>query len=443
MNYHRRVLQFVTLITLSLLLLSFAVECFHIEWKPLQNISILSDVFKKKRTKHDSIVVTQPLVTIGDSLQKTFKEFNTPNKLTAYYTDTNNVVLSSFVRKLDELKKGKRKKMRIAFLGDSMIEDDFITLTLRRMLQQEFGGYGIGYMPMTSELAGAMTKASLSSSSNWIETNFRNNSNKSTLFISGRVFSADGDAWTEVHDKTASPNQVLNKYLLFGSTKGTTVACNGMSLSSKQDFNIALLDSAVGNRFKVTASAGLPVYGVSLESPIGITVDNFSFRGNNGYEFSRFDSSFLAAIAGKHPYDLIIMQYGINLIVKASDEKFNWYYEPMKKSVAKIKASFPEADVLLLSCADRAFRNGSNYETAAGIPNIVAMQQKIAYESGVAFYNTFISMGGEGSMARWVEAKPSLAYRDYMHPNALGSEVIGKGIYDAIMFEYRKIAGKK
>jgi lysophospholipase L1-like esterase len=443
MNYHKRVLQFVALITLSLFALSFVVEYFHIEWKPLQNISILSDVFKKKKIKADSIAVAEPLAAVGDSMQKRFVAFDQPHRLTAYYADTNNVVLKNFVRKLDELKKGKRKKLRIAFLGDSMIEDDFITLTLRKMLQQEFGGYGIGYMPMSSEFAGSRTTASLSSSSNWSESNFRNNPNKTALFISGRVFTVDASAWTEVEDKTALPSQALDKYVLFGSTNGTSVICNNSNLSSKQNFNVRLLDSAVGNKFKVTTGAGLPVYGISMESPTGITVDNFSFRGNSGYEFAKFDSSYLSAIAKEHGYDLIVMQYGINLIAKASDEKFNWYYEPMKKSVAKMKTCFADADVLMISCADRAFRNGSNYETAAGIPTIVALQQKIAYETGVAFYNTFSSMGGEGSIVKWVEEKPSLAYKDYMHPNAQGSEVIGKSIYDAIMYEYKKIAGKK
>jgi hypothetical protein len=52
-------------------------------------------------------------------------------------------------------------------------------------------------------------------------------------------------------------------------------------------------------------------------------------------------------------------------------------------------------------------------------------------------------MGGEGSMVRWVESDPPLAYKDYMHPNDRGSEIIGKSIYDAITYEYRKMINKK
>ncbi len=445
MNYHKRVLWFVIIITVSLFTLSFITAYFDIQWKPLRNISILSDILKKKGKKKELIAVVEPAANTTDTLHKKFIDFDLPNRVTAYYADTNNVALKNFVRRLDELKQGKRKKIRIAFLGDSMIEDDFISLTLRRLMQQYFGGYGVGYLPMSSELAGSRTTANIYSSDNWAEANFRNNPNKSALFISGRSFTTDGIAWTAVEDKTAPPSQALGKYLLFGNVASSTVNCNNSNIEvvGKESFNSALLDSSIGNKMKVTVNAGLPVFGVSLEALNGVTVDNFSFRGNSGWEFSKFDSAFLGAIAKNHSYDLIIMQYGVNLFDKSTDEKFDWYYQPMKKSVGRIKASFPGADILLMSCADRAFRYGNEYLTATGMPVIVGMQQKIAYENGIAFYNTFSSMGGDGSMNKWVNDKPALAYKDYMHPNDRGSEVIGKSIYDAIMYEYQKYINKK
>ena len=115
----------------------------------------------------------------------------------------------------------------------------------------------------------------------------------------------------------------------------------------------------------------------------------------------------------------------------------------MKKSVAKLKSCFSNADILLMGCADRSFRYGANYETAKGLPVIIAMQQKIAYETGVCFYNTFSTMGGDGSMISWVNCKPPLAYKDYMHPNARGSEVMGTSLFNAIMKEYNKFQKSK
>jgi lysophospholipase L1-like esterase len=50
----------------------------------------------------------------------------------------------------------------------------------------------------------------------------------------------------------------------------------------------------------------------------------------------------------------------------------------------------------------------------------------------------FDAMGGEGSMANWVNEKPRLANKDYTHINAKGGEVLGQKLFDAILFEVKK-----
>lgn len=441
MNYHKRVLQFILIVFSFLFILSFVPFFFHTEIKTLQNVSILSDVIKLKDTVNISSTNSKAVTVVTADGTKQFSSFSTPKRVTAYYADTNNINLKKFVAKLTELKKGKRKKIRIAYLGDSMIEDDFISLTLRSLMQQQFGGYGVGYLPMSSALTGGRTTATVNSSDAWVEYNFRNNPAKNTLFISGRNFVTNGTAFAEIKDKTIVANLPVNKYLLYGNTlASTSVQFNSTNIRIPQTekFNAYLLDSSSNSNFRITVGSGLSVFGVSSESPTGVTVDNFSFRGNSGQEFAGFDSVFLQTINKLHTYDLIIMQYGVNLFDKPSDMKFDWYYQPMKKSVAKLKNCFPEADLLLLGCADRSFRYDNTYATAKGLPVIINMQQKIAFENGIHFYNTFESMGGNGSMVNWVNSKPPLAYKDYMHPNAAGSAVLGQGLFTAIMIEYNK-----
>ena len=43
-------------------------------------------------------------------------------------------------------------KVRIAYFGDSMIEGDLVTQTLRHQMQEIFGGQGVGFVPTTSLL---------------------------------------------------------------------------------------------------------------------------------------------------------------------------------------------------------------------------------------------------------------------------------------------------
>jgi lysophospholipase L1-like esterase len=47
-------------------------------------------------------------------------------------------------------------------------------------------------------------------------------------------------------------------------------------------------------------------------------------------------------------------------------------------------------------------------------------------------------MGGENSMVKWVNQKPPLANKDYIHFNHRGAEVIGDYMFQAIKNEYRK-----
>jgi hypothetical protein len=449
MNNHKRVLWFVVITTFLLFLLSLLITFFSIEYEPLKNISIVSDIFRLQKKSFDT--VKQPIDTLlvvdsktpidSSSTQKKFKLYQTPNRVTNYAIDSSIIALPIFIQKLDELKKGKRKKIRIAFLGDSMIEDDLITQTFRTLMQQRFGGYGVGFLPVSYPVANGRITASISASDNWKEINFRNNTDKTTLFISGRCFFATGHSVTEIVDKTAKNNLPLQKYLLYGKANAADVVANGkqIKIAANTNFNSILLDSSSLNKLKLEVNNQMPVFGVSLESPVGIVVDNFSFRGNSGTDFAKMDAAFLQSIAANHTYDLIVLQYGVNIFEKATDENFDWYSIPMKKSIQKLKASFSSADILLMSTADRSFRYGTEYKTAKGMNALLYLQQKIAYESDIAFYNTFMSIGGEGSMVNWVNSKPPLAYKDFMHPNSLGSTIIGRSLFESVLYEYQKI----
>jgi lysophospholipase L1-like esterase len=186
------------------------------------------------------------------------------------------------------------------------------------------------------------------------------------------------------------------------------------------------------------ANESLPVYGISFESPSGLFLDNFSFRGITGIELARIDSSFMKAIATNNPYDLIIFQYGVNLLFRPNDRNFNWYAKAMIPVVKKFRNCFNKVDFLLVSTADRAFRYGGEYKSAVGIDSLIKIQATVAYETGSAFYNQFASMGGANSIVDWAKRNPPLAGKDYVHPNHRGAELLGTWLFEAIMNEYKK-----
>ena len=49
------------------------------------------------------------------------------------------------------LKNSKKKQVRIAHYGDSIIEGDLITADFRQKMQSKFGGKGVGFLSITSQ----------------------------------------------------------------------------------------------------------------------------------------------------------------------------------------------------------------------------------------------------------------------------------------------------
>jgi lysophospholipase L1-like esterase len=187
------------------------------------------------------------------------------------------------------------------------------------------------------------------------------------------------------------------------------------------------------------AAPQLPVYGISIESENGVFVDNFSFRGITGIELAGLDSAFLRSIAEENPYDLIVLQYGVNLLYRPKETDFDWYGRAMVPILEKLQRCFAPAELVVVSTADRAFRQGGKYQTAIGLDSLVQTQAKAARDAGALFYNQFTSMGGTNSIVEWAKAKPSLANKDHVHPNGRGSEILARYFFEAILKEYQKI----
>ena len=82
---------------------------------------------------------------------------------------------------------------------------------------------------------------------------------------------------------------------------------------------------------------------------------------------------------------------------------------------------------MLLSVGDRDYKTeDGELRTMPGVKNLIRYQQNIAAESGIAFWNMFEAMGGEGSMANLVHAKPSMANYDYTHNQLPGRQTSGR-----------------
>jgi lysophospholipase L1-like esterase len=192
-------------------------------------------------------------------------------------------------------------------------------------------------------------------------------------------------------------------------------------------------------KFTVRVESGkVRLYGVEfsksrpgvLYSSLGVNGANITLLGH------AFNGPHWAAQLRHYRPDLVVLAYGTN---ESGFPKFvdsTWGAE-MKNVVKRLQAALPEASILLMSPMDRGVRNDrGEIETIDALPRLVKIEARVADETGVAFFNTFQAMGGEGTMARWYAAEPRLVGADYIHPMPAGAKIVGELLYGSLRDGY-------
>ena len=106
----------------------------------------------------------------------------------------------------------------------------------------------------------------------------------------------------------------------------------------------------------------------------------------------------------------------------------------MSQAIRHLRQAFPHASILVVSMSDRDQRTEAGLRTMRGVETLVAYQQIMASDCGVAFFNLFQAMGGRESMKQLVDQ--GLANKDYTHINFRGGRHLAHLLYDAIMAGY-------
>jgi len=145
--------------------------------------------------------------------------------------------------------------------------------------------------------------------------------------------------------------------------------------------------------------------------------------------------------------DLVVIAFGTNESGFPEFVDGTWGKE-LAAVVHRVQAAVPGVSVLLMSPMDRGEKKTSGeIETIATLPREVKIETGVAKETGVAFFNTFQAMGGEGTMARWYAAEPRLVGADYIHPMPGGAKIVGELLYNALRdgyngYKLRQLGGR-
>lgn len=349
------------------------------------------------------------------------------------------------------------RPVRIAYFGDSFIEGDILTADLRALFQERFGGVGVGYVPVTSNVSGFRptvkhTFSGWESHSITDSTGFR----RSLQDISNHYFIPVPGASVTLTGSKNYASQLdtchTSSFYFFSPDSITlSVQVNGgedrefLFPGDSVEMQAATVEGRIGSvRWNVRQlGESARCFAATMDAAEGVQLDNFSTRGSSGQQLAGIPLATLKAYNRLRTYDLIVLQYGLNV---ASEKVMNYSYytHEMEKVVAHLKNAFPEASILIVSIGDRESKTETGeLRTMPGVKNLVRFQQALAAQTHTAFWNMFEAMGGEGSMVEMVNSKPSMANYDYTHINFRGGKHLAKILFEALMYDMEQYEKRK
>ena len=328
--------------------------------------------------------------------------------------------------------------VRVVHYGDSQIEEDRITNILRERWQKKYGGGGVGLIPLHQTIPtrsisqrlsiNGITQKAQGGPKRYIIYGPRSmRLNNNDYGVMGQVAVMDStlvagseDILLTIEPMTKQPKT----YNYFSRVRLLTDSVSISSpLASSPDNLLHLPDSTT--RCELRLQGRGKVYGVSLETPTGVIVDNIPMRGCSGNIFTRLDSTTLRAFYSETNTRLIILQFGGNMIPQTENPAtINGYVKTLRQQVRLLRACAPQASILFIGPSDMSTRIDGEMKTYPMVPYLDRMLRKMAHEEQIAYWSMYNAMGGENSMVKWVEI--GLAGSDYVHFTRSGANKIGK-----------------
>ena len=330
------------------------------------------------------------------------------------------------------LGKAAEQSVRVVHFGDSQIEEDRISMIIRRRLQDRFGGGGIGLVPMVQTIPTYTAKQTL------------------------------------LQDDHEVPNTTVRRYLSYGPSSMRLKDDNRYGpmaqaayITEPIDVHIELLrdrvptydydrirvlctdsvlftnvtDSATQRSATIHFEGEGFVYGISLETSTGVQVDNIPMRGAAGTNFTSMNRQQFADYFRETNTALIIMQFGGNAMpsirTQAAVDK---YIASMRQQIRFILSAAPNASLLFIGPSDMLTVVDGEQQTYPMLPIMDRSLATMVAEEGGAYYSLFRLMGGAGSMVSWRDK--GLAGDDLIHFTRSGAKKVGEMLAKQLLDDY-------
>jgi len=313
--------------------------------------------FKIKKINLISDIEFEPIEKQTKKIIPIVKEFvdTCPADITCFEDYSKNKdALSKVFESIKDIHENK-SKVRIAFFGDSYIEGDILTAEVRKKLQNRFGGGGVGFVPITSEVAG-FRQTIIHKFTNFTSYNIINQSKTKIPFAAGGYcfYPLSGNILYYAGVKKSNRLKRFNNIRVFYETNKLlpvnfsannqksyfqTVPSNKMEAHTMRNIKTNAIS------FNFPATNDLKLFGISIEDSSGIVLDNFGMKSNSGINLNNIAEKKHREFDSLQDYKLVVLQYGLNA-VGPTTTNLNWYINSMTRVVKRIKKYYPKASIL-------------------------------------------------------------------------------------------------
>lgn len=368
-----------------------------------------------------------------------YKKFFTENPARIYCPNDDPKFFFRLFAALDE---AHSNPLHIIHYGDSQIEGDRISGTLRRRLQKMFGGGGPGLVPLQQPIPRASLSQSISDSvamkyaGGMIGPRGKHNhygamaqmcriSNDTTTF-----------RLTQYHSKSIERVKVF-----VGNVDSTlNLVVNGNKKSIGRSPKIKTLTwsfHAKTNSVRIALNGAADIYGIALDGGNGVSLTNIPMRGSEGTFFTRIDSYEMKQMLKELDTRLIIMEFGGNALPMLNDSiGVGKYCKFFGMQIDYMKSVCPVADIMVIGPADMSIKIDGVLQTYPLLPYLVECMKQVCMEKNAAFWNMYEVMGGRNSMPAWVAHQPIWAAPDYIHFSSRGADRISDLLWQSLMNYY-------
>jgi len=175
------------------------------------------------------------------------------------------------------------------------------------------------------------------------------------------------------------------------------------------------------------------LFGVTMDRDTpGVRLDALGVNGTRASTHLSWNDEMYAEHISKRDPHLLVLAYGTNESGD-TDHPIEDYAANFKKVVARARAAAPNASCLLIGPSDWPIKQGRKYVPRPRTAELITIQQETAREQGCAFFDMVEFMGGPMSMREWVRAKPPFASKDHIHFTGRGYDRMADVLHEALL----------